>query len=224
MKTDDDLIITQRGNMRRLKPIKYFVDKNHKIMSDYYDFLESAEGRLMAIDVIKQMEKFIKIDENFLDPYNEIANMASEAGDEKTEDPYRHLAYLKAIHIVANKDGVYPNEMYWGHMENRHIIRALDNYAYYIWGCGRDRIALEIYRKLLRSNLNDNIGARFNILAIRMGLNPDYENKFIPKKPPVFGLDALKIGEWFDKNSVKFSEEFAEYNLFLAKENPDGWD
>jgi hypothetical protein len=65
--------------------------------------------------------------------------------------------------------------------------------------------ALEIFRSLLRTNPNDNIGARYCILAIRMGLGPDYEGRFLVE--PGF-IDAEEISRWFEKHSRKFPDEF----------------
>ncbi len=60
-------------------------------------------------------------------------------------------------------------------------------------------------RKLLRSNPGDNIGAREYILAIRMGMTfEEFEKTFQSQ----FGYDALKMMEWFDKNSRRFPDEF----------------
>ncbi len=202
----------------------YFIDKDHSVMDKYYKILETSDGKNTALSVIKNMEKLIEKDSRFLDPYNEIANMAYENDDSKLEEVYRFRAYLMAVTIVADKDGNYPKEMYWGHMENRHIIRALCNFAYFMWEQGRNELALEIFRKLLRSNLHDNIGARNYILAIKMGLLPDFEDKFAIKNSGFSGLDARKFGEWFDKNCLKYPEEFSDYLLFSSREEASGWD
>ena len=224
MKREDVKLFTTCGNKRRKKQIEYFIDKNHTSMDKYYEILESADGKMTALSVIKNMEMLIKKDPHFLDPYNEIANIANENDDFKLEEIYRFKAFLMAVTIVADKDGNYPNEMYWGHMENRHIIRALCNFAYFMWEQGKSGLALEIFRKLLRSNLNDNIGARNYILAIRMGLKSDFEDKFIMKNSPILGLDAIKIGKWFDENSAKYPEEFLDYRIFTSRDNPNGRD
>lgn len=224
MNKADVKLFTTCGNKRRKKQIAYFVDKNHDVMDKYYEVLESADGKMTALSVIKSMEKLIKEDVNFLDPYNEIANIAHENEDSKLEEIYRFNAYLMAVTIVADKDGNYPKEMYWGHMENRHIIRALCNFAYFMWEQKRKKLALEIFQKLLRSNLHDNIGARNYILAIRMGLSPNFEDKFSIENSGFTGLDARGFGDWFDKNSIKYPEEFSDYFLFNSREKASGWD
>ncbi len=113
--------------------------------------------------------------------------------------------------MVANMDGDYPKSLPWGWLENRHIIRALCNFALLQWEQDHIRLSLEIYRKLLASNLNDNIGARYSILAILLGYGPDYEALFLPDTGPIFGLDANKMDAWFDANAPKFSNEFVDF-------------
>ena len=113
--------------------------------------------------------------------------------------------------MVANTDGDYPKSLPWGWLENRHIIRALCNFA--LLQCEQDhiRLFLEIYRKLPASNMNDNIGARYSILAIRLGYGSEYEELFLPDSEPIFGLDAKKMDTWFITNAPKFSNEFVDF-------------
>ena len=59
----------------------------------------------------------------------------------------------------------------------------------------------------MKSNPNDNIGARQAILALRLGLRPDYESQFALKETPEY-LDAFKLNSWFHENCKKFPEEF----------------
>ncbi len=113
--------------------------------------------------------------------------------------------------MVANTDGDYPKSLPWGWLENRHIIRALCNFALLQWEQDHIRLFLEIYRKLLASNMNDNIGARYSILAIRLGYGSEYEELFLPDSEPIFGLDAKKMDTWFITNAPKFSNEFVDF-------------
>ena len=80
-------------------------------------------------------------------------------------------------------------------------------WAFEVWESGDKKQALEIFRKLLKPNPNDNIGARYNILAIRLGLGPDYEEKFACKDAPGY-MDGSKIWNWFEKHRKKFPDEF----------------
>ena len=201
------------GNPKRTKQIVEFVGKDHPAMDEYYDITEQFQsGRLASSEVKVVLRKLIKTDTHFLDPYLFLAQI--EYDDENDDEYFRLIwdAYLKAVHMVANRSGEYPKSLPWGYLENRHIIRALCSFALLQWEQGHIRISLEIYRKLLASNLNDNIGVRYSILALLLGYNPDYETLFLPDIGPVYGLDAKKMNDWFTKHSAGFPKEFVDFH------------
>jgi tetratricopeptide (TPR) repeat protein len=204
------------GNNRRTKRFEEFLDKARNARDKYYELTESYEVREVTFaEVYADMKQLIEQDEEFLDPYLEIAEMAHETGE---YDLYQNMlwrAYMAGVRLVANKTGEYPKSLPWSWHENRHVIRALNNFALMQWEIGEARLALEIYRKLLASNLNDNIGARCSILALRLGYTPEYEAEFLPEKGPAYGLDAIKMNKWFMDNASSFKEEFAEFEKHL---------
>lgn len=59
----------------------------------------------------------------------------------------------------------------WGWLENRHIIRTILNKAISLWENNHMDEALNLFRNLLKTNPNDNVGARYYILAIRMNMS-----------------------------------------------------
>lgn len=201
-----------RGNNKQIKRIPEFMDKNRPSMDEYYEITELFEAQQVSLAEIKTaMRHLMKKDKHFLDPYLYLAQIEY---DEEDYEKYSRLvweAYLKAVQMIANIDGDYPRSLPWGWLENRHIIRALCNFALLQWEQDHIRLSLEIYRKLLASNLNDNIGARYSILAIRLGYGPDYETLFLPDSGPIYGLDAKKMDAWFDANAPKFSNEFVDF-------------
>lgn len=171
-------------------------------MGEYYDLLDQE---LPPKRLRKEMEKLIAIDPLFFDPYLVVANILRDEGKEKEAKNMLRAAYEKAMQRIVDKDGNWPEVINWGWLENRHVVRAIGRWARELWSDGKSSEALEIFRNLLRTNPNDNIGARHDILAIRMGLGPNYENQFIVE--PGF-IDAIKISEWFEKHSKKFPDEF----------------
>jgi hypothetical protein len=126
-------------------------------------------------------------------------------GKEKEAKALLKDAYEKAMRGIIDKNGNWPKVMEWDWFVNRHLIRAIERWARELWFDGKTAEALEIFRNLLKTNYNDNIGARYCILAIRMGLGPGYEEQFAVE--PGF-IDAEKIYKWFRKHSKKFPEEF----------------
>ncbi len=99
------------------------------------------------------------------------------------------------------------------------MIRAIGRWAEICWQEGRLIEAIEIFQHLFRANPHDNTGCRFSILAIRMGLPDDYlKTHFAIKDQPEY-LNAVEMEKWFDKNRVKFPEEFDWWFRFLNEED-----
>ncbi len=182
-----------------------FIDDDHPVMSAYYDLVErfQAQGPTPAIQ--KSLERMIERDPDFYDPYLMLRDILIRQGKAAEGNALLETAYRRALGRITDKDGNWPASLEWGWLENRHIIRTFLNQAIASWNAGDTGAALELFRKLLRSNPNDNAGAREYILAIRLGMTFDeFENKFLGQ----FGYDASKMSDWFDKNSTRFPDEF----------------
>lgn len=191
-------------NPRRRKRIWEFYDQDHPLMEEYYDLLD----RKLPIRRLKnEMKKLIAADPSFLDPYLVTADILMAGGKEKEAKNILRTAYEKAMKRIVDKDGNWPKKMSWGRFVNRHIIRAIERWAFELWSDGKTAEALEIFRNLLRTNPDDNIGARYSILAIRLGLSSTYQERFATSEPQGF-IDANKISAWFERHSKKFPEEF----------------
>lgn len=183
---------------------KCFVDKNHDIMNEYYDFMDSGEESTSKVE--QKMREFIKKDPLFLDPYIMIYNIYLEANEVEQADSILNEAYEAAIKTITDKKGEWPDELEWGFLENRHIIRTLLNKAISHWHKEENDKALSLLRKLLKSNPHDNIGARNFILAILLDMKyGDFENKMMSKNG--YGYDGKKLME-FEEKMKDFPEEF----------------
>ncbi len=191
-------------NPKRKKQIEEFVGKTSKAMFKYYDVLERP---LQSDEIKREMKELIKSDPDFLDPYLTLADILEEEENYGKAREILREAYLKAMNLIVDKNGNWPKYLPWGILENRHVIRAIDHWAYVLWEEGNPEYALEIFRKLLISNPGDNVGARYAILAIRLGLDYDYEEQFASKSMPGY-VDAGEMIDWFEKHSKTFPEEF----------------
>ncbi len=187
-------------NPKRKKQIKEFFDKNHKVMSKYYDLSEKEL-------TYKQMKKLIKQDPDFYDSYLIASDILKHEGKSKQAKELLYTGYTRALKRIVDNKGNFPKIIEWGWLENRHVVRIIERWGFEVWESGEEKQALEIFRKLLKTNLNDNIGARYNILAIRLGLGSDYEEKFACKDDPDY-IDANKIWNWFEKHRKRFPDEF----------------
>lgn len=180
-----------------------FVDKNRPIQMKYYDTLdrlETATDREME----KAMKKLIKEDPEFLDPYLILHGIYQDNDKWKEADEILNEAYERAINTISDKKGNWPDLLLWGFMENRHIIRTIFNKGVSLWNNSKTDEALDIFRKLLKSNPNDNVGVRDFILAIRMDMSfEEYEERF--NKGGYYDSESIK---WFEQNAPKYPDEF----------------
>ncbi|MFO8019270.1 MAG: hypothetical protein R6U96_11585 [Promethearchaeia archaeon] len=191
-------------NAKRKKQIEEFIDDEHReVASKYYEIFDR---HFLVHDLKRKMKGLIKKDRRYFDPYLMLADILYDEGKIERSRKIRELAFRKAMLRVVNKDGKFPKVLSWGWLENRHIIRAIQQGALLRWEEGKTEEALEIFRNLLKSNPKDNIGPRYDILAIKMNLGPDYEEQFQSSERGF--IDASKIYRWFEIHSKKFTEEF----------------
>ena len=183
---------------------KYFVDKDHAVMTEYYDFINADEHS--SDETEKTMNTLIQKDPLFLDPYLVLSELYQSEGDLEKAEKILEQAYEMAIKAITDRKKNWPNEMLWGHLENRHIIRTLLNKAMNLWLKGENEDALDLLRKLLRSNPIDNIGARTYILAIRLGMKfGEFESQMMSEQG--YGYDGKKMME-FEEKMKDFPDEF----------------
>jgi len=180
-----------------------FVDKNHPVQMKYYELLDSPEIKTSR-DMERAMKKLIKQDPNFLDPYLILYEIYQDEGMFDKAEKILDTAYERANNLITDKKGNWPEGLMWGFLENRHIIRTIFNKAVSLWDKEHRDEALDLLRKLLKSNPHDNVGARDYILAIRMGMTfEEYEERF--NKGGYYDRESIN---WFDKNAPKFPDEF----------------
>ena len=182
-----------------------FIDKDRfEVQEVYWDFTESNDTDIGK--GIKKLKGMIKKDPDFFDAYIALADLYLV--NDNPEAMYKILkdGYNRAMKLII-KRGKFPDELSWLYMENRHIIRVIFQYAMLMWEVGEKDDALRIFQQLLGSNYNDNIGARYAIVALLEGLPSmeAYEDKFRSKGG--YGLDAVEVEKWFKKASKKYHEE-----------------
>jgi len=183
-----------------------FIDKPRSYVKDeYYDFLDSKENENIKKS-INILEKIIKKDPNFFDPYISLSEYYSLNNESQKAEEIILKGYSKAVQLIT-KDGKFPERLEWGWFENRHIIRMIFHYGMLLWEKGKKEEAIRIFNKLLEMNPNDNIGARYAIAGILEGFccMGEMEEKFASK----YGfIDALKQEKWFEKVIKKHPKYF----------------
>ncbi|HOI60256.1 MAG TPA: hypothetical protein PKU93_02935 [Candidatus Pacearchaeota archaeon] len=198
-----ELLINSK-NKKRKNQIKELLDIGHdKVTDAYYDAIEGEED----IEKIKnKMLKLIERDPDFFDPYMEAVDILFE--EDKDVEAWKLLeeGFKRAMMRIVDSKGRWPKSMSWGYLKNRHLVRMIDRYAYELWSMGRRGHALDIYRKLLESNPNDNVGARYNILAILMGFDAGEVEDNFPADTPGF-VNVIEMDNWFYKNAPDYPED-----------------
>jgi len=186
-----------------VKKQREYVDKNHRVRETYYDLYEEYDGK-NAESMKRQLKQLIEKDPDFLDSYLFLYEILQDDGNFHEAEKVLNEAYGRALKMITDKKGNWPDILEWGLLENRHIIRTIFNKAISLWRNKEIDNALDLFRKLLKTNPGDNVGARDYILAIRMGMSFEkFEERF--NKGGYYDMELVK---WFDKNYNKFPDEF----------------
>lgn len=195
------------------KPVREFVDKDHEVMDAYYDLCESYDGS-SAKRVKRELRKLIEQDPDFLDTSVMLFGILQDEGKLGEAEAVLNQAFQRAIRLITDRKGQWPDELRWGWLENRHIIRTIVNKAISLWGENKNDEALDLFRKILRTNPNDNPGVRYLILGIRMGMSYSEFDKHFDRG----GYWDSDIDAWFAQNHDKFPEEFDWWEKAIEEE------
>jgi len=187
---------------QKSEPYEFIDEDRFEVNEMYFDFLESPVQNDIKKS-IKALKAMIKKDKNFFDPYITLYEYYLLDRDFKNAIKIMEQGFQRAIDLI-DMDGKFPDILNWGFVENRHIIRMIFNFAMFIWANDDDKeIALNIFMELLKSNPNDNIGARYSIVAILEGFESQdaLEEKFESKDG--MGMDGMALERWFNKAAQK---------------------
>ena len=180
-----------------------FIDKDRfKVSELYWEFTESPESENIKKG-IKILKGIIKKDPDYFDPYISLHEYYLMDRDFKNAIKIIETGFKRAIDLIDD-NGRFPDKLPWGFIENRHIIRMIFNFAMFVWANDENKdIALKIFMELLKSNHNDNIGARYSIVAILEGFGSqeEWEEQFESENG--MGLEYMAVEEWFYKAAEK---------------------
>lgn len=187
------------------EPYEFIDIDRFEVSEEYYEFLKSPEA-----DDYKKSEKIllklIKQDPDFFDTYTVLHEYYLNSG--KGTKAYNLMAkgYERAMGLLLNRNGRYPTSLPWGYVENRHIIRILFNFAALLWLNSDTKNALDIFNRLLKTDNDDNIGARYMIVAIHEGIKSlfEFEEMFNDENG---NWDWQAQEKWFWEVSGKYKKE-----------------
>lgn len=154
----------------------------------------------------KELEKLIKEDPDFLDSYLILSKIFIGEGKESEAEKTLDIAYHRALNLITDEKDCWPAKLEDSWIPNWHIINAILRKAMWLWEHDKTDDALNLLRKLLKTNPHDLFGVRHYILAISMGR--DY-NEFLDWIVEC-GNDKI-VKEWFEENYQQFLDEFASW-------------
>jgi len=188
------------------KASREYIDKDREVMTEYYDLQEEYSGS-GGKTLKRKLRRLIEKDADFLDSYLVLCEILEDEGNYTEAEGMLDKAYDRAMKLILDRNGEWPDILMWGFLENRHIIRTILNKAISFWMKEQTDEALEIFRNLLKTNPGDNVGARYFLLAIKMGMSFDeHEDRF--NKGGYYDLD---VNKWFNEHNPKFPQEFDEW-------------
>jgi tetratricopeptide (TPR) repeat protein len=182
--------------------MKEFIDIEHSVQEEF--------NLLMDLDlkditwIIKKLQELIKEDPNYFDPYVYLHKLYLELENFFESEKILLEGYNRALQLILNVNDLWPSRLRWTIIENRHIIRLLETVGIWYWRNNDYDKALNLFRKLLKSDPNDNIGVRYYILALKMNVDYINFNECLDKG----GFYDCEIEEWFSQDHKKFPDEF----------------
>lgn len=197
----------KKMKVERFKEYEFIDIDRFEVNEMYWEFLESEDAD-DAKKSIKSLKKMIKIDPDFFDTYISLHEYYLYNKEPKYALDILTKGFERAMNLVL-KNGRFPDKLNWLFLENRHIIRVIFNYAMMMWTVENKKEALKLFHLLLKSNPNDNIGARYSIVALLEGYESQehFEEQFI--NDDASSMDGMKMHEWFEKYSHKHKKEMA---------------
>jgi tetratricopeptide (TPR) repeat protein len=121
------------------------------------------------VDVlVKAAKKALKVYPSCTEAFVDLAEYDSKSYKEEFEY-YRKAIESADIDLGPDFRDTYKGG-FWGVMETRPYMRALDGMAMCLWEMGREEESIEVYRTLYKLNENDNQGIRYVLIGKLMAL------------------------------------------------------
>jgi hypothetical protein len=194
-----------------LSPERAVCDKFYEL-SEQNDYEAHNIAHENVPAVIEQLKGFVKTAPRFLEPYLWLEELYSHNRRRTSQEAIFKKACAKAFQMVLGKENKWPDEMSWGSMDNRTIIRIFLRRAEELWHSGQsDQLllnqALAIYLNLLHSNPYDKPCARIFALAILEGIsNHDFYSRFMNYDEYGDFCLSNEAFKWFEQEGTKHAE------------------
>lgn len=172
--------IQEKYNGKEIKFDKSKPASKEKAMDLIYEAWESDSKD----EVISLAEKALKLDEHCADAYNLLAGFKAKTSMESLE---LFAKGIEAGEKSLGSDFEKYKGNFWGYLETRPYMRSMEGYSDLLWYLGEKSKSIEVGKKMLQLNPNDNQGIRHILITRLLILNrfleaeklyEDYEDDF----------------------------------------------
>ena len=155
------------------------------------DYLELAESAATKKTALKYAKKAAQLDPDNIDAAVMVAELTASS-IEKLIEKYKSL--IEEAEEKLKAEGYFDYDCigeFWGLFETRPYMRLLDKYSGNLVQCGKMRLAIAEYEKMLKLCENDNLGVRYRLMHLYVFLEDEQS--------------ALRLSkEYSDEESTQF--------------------
>jgi len=149
---------------KEIKFNKSKLSSKEKAMDLIYEAWESDSKD----EMILLAEKALKLDENCADAYNLLADIKAKTPMESLE---LFAKGIEAGEKSLGSDFEKYEGNFWGYHETRPYMRSMEGYSDLLWHLGEKSKSIEVGKKMLQLNPNDNQGMRHILITRLLILN-----------------------------------------------------
>lgn len=173
------------------------------VLEKYYDFLDERNEYSNESEEL-YLRFLISLNNYVYDPYILLMELYFKNDELEKAIEIISLGYTRLMKNEFNNK--FPKQLDYLELENRDKYRLIYNYADVLWFIEDKDKALNIFKRLLKINPNDNLGVRYAICGMLEGY---------PNSHHVWNENAQVISKWYDEKVKKYLE-IKEYS-FLKK-------
>jgi hypothetical protein len=190
--------VYQEGNYIKRKDLKEFND----IMIECDFMPEEIEDEHEFNIVFQYLVNLTEKAPDFLVAYEYILRMITLLEDSSMLDSLKleiQNKWISSCERIAKVEKIFGKQVLWGWQENRPLIRGLYVKADNLWKEKEFESAHDLFKKILDTNENDNVGARYSVKATAEKIQHDeFEKRFTIQQgdgSSYYNSDALTA--WF---------------------------
>jgi tetratricopeptide (TPR) repeat protein len=164
---EDSIELKKKKELYNEKLNKKFNEMDKSVVLEkYYDFLDERNDYSNESEVL-YLKYLISLNNYVYDPYILLMELYFKNNELEKGIEIINLGYSRLMKKEFNNN--FPKQLDYLELENRSIYRLIYNYADMLWFAEENDKALNIFKKLLKINPNDNLGVRYAICGMLEG-------------------------------------------------------